>query len=293
MRFGLKSSFQQIKRACSRTHWVVHLLNLSKEPERECTGVLMLQIDGLSRKQFERALTAGNLPFLRKRMQRDHFRLISFYSGLPSTTPAVEAELYYGQQCAVPAFSWYDRTDQKMRRMFEPGTAKKISSQLGGSHPPLLEGGASYANIYSGGAKRSQFCWETLFPLDWKSLRGSWSYFAVGILHFPSFLRTAGLMIWEILHAIGGLISGVMKGCNGLKELNFVFTRIAMGLFTRESIRYQVKTDIERGVGIIHANFMSYDENAHRRSPSSHFAPHSPKGAFRCTSCHLPRHPGC
>ncbi|MEX2606328.1 MAG: glycogen/starch synthase [Kiritimatiellia bacterium] len=32
-----------------------------------------------------------------------------FYSGIPSTTPAVQAEIFYGQRTAVPAFHFLQR----------------------------------------------------------------------------------------------------------------------------------------------------------------------------------------
>ena len=67
-----------------------------------------VQIDGLSREQFERAVAGGRLPFLRRLLRGQGHRLHTFYSGLPSTTPAVQAELYYGERAAVPAFSFLD-----------------------------------------------------------------------------------------------------------------------------------------------------------------------------------------
>jgi hypothetical protein len=116
-----------LRRRLSRNEWAVRHLGLvpssgaSEEP-----GLLLIQIDGLSRVQFERALAAKKLPFLRRLIQREGYETRTFYPGLPSTTPAVQAELYYGVRSAVPAFSYYDRAKKKLGRMWDPEWAKAI-----------------------------------------------------------------------------------------------------------------------------------------------------------------------
>ncbi|MCA9794026.1 MAG: hypothetical protein KC910_19595, partial [Candidatus Eremiobacteraeota bacterium] len=66
--------------------------------------LMLIQIDGLSRARFERALANGLLPYL-SRLQKSGHRLHSVFSGLPSTTAACQAELLYGVEVAVPAFA--------------------------------------------------------------------------------------------------------------------------------------------------------------------------------------------
>ena len=104
----------------------------------------------------------GNLPFLSGLLSRHKYRLHSLYSGLPSSTPAMTAELLYGVKCAVPAFSFYDRSDKKIVRMFEPHFAKALDQRLLAEGQPLLAGGSAYAGIYTGGAEETHFCASTM-----------------------------------------------------------------------------------------------------------------------------------
>ena len=66
-----------------------------------------------------------------------------------------------------------------------------------------------------------------------------------------------------------------------LKELAFVPARVLVCIVLREMVRFRVLLDIERGVQVIHANFLGYDEQAHRRGPDSAFAHWTLKGIDR------------
>ena len=69
-----------------------------------------------------------------------------------------------------------------------------------------------------------------------------------------------------------------IKGKNILKELNFIPTRLFVCVLLRELVRFRVKLDVTRGVPIVSANFLGYDEQAHRRGPASAVCPLDPKG---------------
>src|SRR5580698_4308087 len=101
---------RRLKRIFSRSEWSIRLLRLAKlkQPTSE-PGLVMVQIDGLSMTQFNRGLKKRNLPFLQSLLSKEHYILHSFYSGLPSNTPAVQAELFYGIKGCVPSFSFVDR----------------------------------------------------------------------------------------------------------------------------------------------------------------------------------------
>src|SRR5690606_18891399 len=95
-------------RLISRGEWSIRLLGLSVFDDTAGEpGLVLIQIDGLSREQFNAAVATGKLPFLRRLMRKEGYRPHTIYSGLPSTTPAVQAELFYGTTCAVPSFAFY------------------------------------------------------------------------------------------------------------------------------------------------------------------------------------------
>jgi hypothetical protein len=66
--------------------------------------------------------------------------------------------------------------------------------------------------------------------------------------------------------------------CLQNSELKFIFSRIGVCIVLRELVRLHVKIDLARGLPIIHANFVGYDEHAHRRGPGSAFAMWTLKG---------------
>ena len=107
---AIESFWHRIRRRLSRNEWAVRHLGLSPcQGTSEEPGLLLIQIDGLPRRQLESAMAAGRMPFLRRLRDNGRYPLHTFYSGLPSTTPAVQGELYYGIRTGVPAFSFLDR----------------------------------------------------------------------------------------------------------------------------------------------------------------------------------------
>ncbi|MEA1922119.1 MAG: hypothetical protein U9N63_05630 [Pseudomonadota bacterium] len=58
----------------SRSEWAVRLLDLAASEETATEpGLILIQIDGLSHTQLNRALRAGRLPFVNKLLQKQHY----------------------------------------------------------------------------------------------------------------------------------------------------------------------------------------------------------------------------
>ncbi|MFN2343486.1 MAG: hypothetical protein ABR542_09025, partial [Desulfonatronovibrio sp.] len=100
---------------------VVRLLNLPIcENSQPGSGLILIQVDGLSYKQFHKALKAKRLPFLRKQIKQGNYTVKPFYSGMPSTTPAVQGEIFYGVRTCVPAFEFISRENKEHHISFYP-----------------------------------------------------------------------------------------------------------------------------------------------------------------------------
>ena len=264
----------RLRRWASRNEWTVRLLGLSQSSGAEVEpGLLLVQIDGLSRRQLERALRRGRMPFLRRLLQRERYRLRTMYSGMPSTTPAVQGELFYGVRMVVPAFCFRDSETGVLMRMFDPEPAAKIQRELAANgQAPLLAGGSSYADIYSGGAAEPHFCPATTDVQQALRSVNSLRFAAVLVWHLPSFVRIVMLALVETGLAIVDFLRGIIAGRNLWKELKFVPSRVAVTIVLRELVTIGAMADAARGVPIIHLNLLGYDEQAHRRGPSSAFA---------------------
>ena len=272
-----------MRRKLSRTHWVAHLLGIPL-PKGHTTeqGLILIQVDGLARSQLEKAAAEGKLPFLSRSIRRGRFHLSDFYSGIPSTTPAVQGEIFYGIKAAVPAFQFLNRKTGGIFRMFDAEASSTIERELASRNPePLLGGGHSYSNIFLAGAKGSWYCAQDLSPSTiWmKSRPVKWLFLSV--VYIVKILRILGLALLELLLALIDCARGLFEKQDLGKELKFVPARVAICVVLREFIRFRVLLDIERGVRIIHANFLGYDEQAHRRGPDSAFAHWTLKGIDR------------
>ena len=152
MIFRLEMLLRKARRSVSRSEWLIRLLRLTKSKGTGTTpGLVLIQIDGLSHTQFGRALGGGKMPFLYKLLKRQRYGLHTLYSGLPSSTPSVQAELFYGVKGAVPAFSFMDRSSGQILRMYDPSSAASVEHRLEKNGEPLLKDGSAYCNTYTGG----------------------------------------------------------------------------------------------------------------------------------------------
>jgi endonuclease/exonuclease/phosphatase family metal-dependent hydrolase len=190
----------------------------------------------------------------------------------------VQAEVMFGARCAVPAFQFLDRESGQTALMYEQEWAKRIGAKLAAEHQPLLEGGRSYSNIYAAGAAEARFCAETMDADNLREMTRPWKLAIVACLYFFTILRVVGLAILELFIAAGDMIRGLAGRQHWRAELHCIPSRIGVSIVMREWLRVMLKLSIEEGAPIIYANFLGYDEQAHRRGPGSDFAHWGLKG---------------
>ena len=236
-------------------------------------GVLIIQIDGLSMQRLRAAVTAGRLPFVARLLVTGELQLVPVYSGLPSTTPAAEAELFYGVAGAVPAFTFIDHATGRLMRMYQSEAARSVESRIAAqSSGSLLAGGASYSNVYTGGAIDARFCMASLGIGDVLPRHRRWLTPMVAVAYFPSLVRVAALALWELVVAPADLAAGLRAGEDRASEVKFLVSRTAVGVVLRELTVLGMSVGLARGLPVVHGNFLGYDENAHRRGPDSRLA---------------------
>lgn len=278
---GVEALFHGLRRRISRNEWAVRHLGLPRsEGTGEEPGLLLIQIDGLARRQLEAAMGNGQMPFLRRLMHRDDFKLHTFYPGIPSTTPAVQAELYYGIKSAVPAFSFFDRTLKKVGRMWDPEWAKAREARMSAQAEGLLKGGSSWSNIYTGGASQeeSHFCAASIgFGDMWNSGKIR-NIFVFIVLQLPAAIRILWRLLAELMVAISDAVQAIARGRKPKLELMLLVSRVFVGVGLRDLLTISGQIDVTRGLPIVHINFVGYDEHAHVRGPDSRFALYGLRG---------------
>ncbi len=271
----LESQFHRLRRRLSRSEWAIRHLGLTpSEGTSEEPGLLIIQIDGLARSQLEQAIAKGRMPFLRRLLKSKIYDKHTFYPGIPTTTAAVQAELFYGLRSAVPAFSFFRRDKQELGRMLYPSWAKDFEAGYAAQADGLLKGGSSWSNIYTGGAeqKEAHFCAASNGLVDmWQTgkIRNILLFF---LLHFTAVLRIAALLVMETGIALWDAIAGIRRGQPAGHELLVAASRIFVSVGLRELVTMGVTVDVARGLPVIHVNFLGYDEQSHGRGPGSVFA---------------------
>ena len=280
----IESYLHQLRRRLSRNEWAIRHLGLTpSEGTGEAPGLLLIQIDGFSRAQFERAMAANTMPFLRRLLRREGYQLHTFYPGLPSTTPAVQAELYYGIKSAVPAFSFFDRVMKKLGRMWDPDWAKAREAACAEKAEGLLRGGSSWSNIYTGGAGQheSHFCAASIGLGDMWRTKKIRNIFVFIVLNVTAAFRIAGLLVVEFCVGLVDMIRAIARGRNPYREFLLLISRVFVGVGLRELLTISGQIDVTRGLPIVHINFVGYDEEAHVRGPGSRLAHFSLRGIDR------------
>ena len=265
--------------------WSVKLLGLHKDQEsQDRPGLVMIQIDGFSKSELEKALERNEMPFLKNLIKKEKYHLHSFYPGLPSTTPAVQGELFYGVKQVVPSFFFFDRETQRVFRMFDGESVREIERRLARHGKGLLEGGSSYSNIYNAGAREAHFCAGSLgWDKIWKDVNPL-NFILILLTHFMAFARMTFLCLWETVLALMDFVYGLLKREDVIVEFKFIPLRVFLCILLRELITLGAIVDVTRGLPIIHLNFLGYDEQAHRRKPGSRTAHWALKGIDKAIS---------
>jgi hypothetical protein len=82
-------------------------------------GFVGIQLDGLSGPHLRQALARGYLPHLARLLERGHV-LRDYRAGLPSTTPAAQAAIFYGREGGIPAFRWFEKASGRLLSCNDP-----------------------------------------------------------------------------------------------------------------------------------------------------------------------------
>lgn len=269
---------RRLQRQLNKQQFLIRLFGFSGQSRyKHEKGLVLIQIDSLSKKEFEYGISSGKMKFVKSLLEQG-YRPHTLYTGMPCSTAAVQAELFYGVKSAVPAFGFFDYQAKRPMVMFNPRDAFEMESRLEKHAQGLCTGGSSYCNIYTGGAKESHFCISGLGKSGFFKSRYPFGFIALVLLHFFSLLWTIMLMFFEAFLAIFDFIRGIISGKNLYKELKFIPSRVAICILLRELITIGAMIDAGRGLPIIHLNLVGFHEQSHRRGPNSRFARWSLKG---------------
>jgi hypothetical protein len=231
----------------------------------------LLFLDGVGGNALARAEAAGRIRFLPALRDGPAYRLTPAFSGMPSTTAAFQAGLFFGvRHPDIPAFSWMDRTRGKRVRMNAPKDSEMVEERLvRTAGPGLMNGGHSYVSILRGGAdNRLNSVGLAHFLAPPERLPPAADMPGLAIVQ----LRSMGLAGLHALAAVGGFLWDTVPAGRWMgtrrHEWRYLLNWLGVATLGQELSMGQLLLDLLRGVPRMFLCLHDYDERSHRRGPA-------------------------
>src|SRR5919197_434591 len=224
--------------------------------------LLIVQIDGLSRGVLEQAFAERRMPFLRRVIERGGWRLHPMFVGLPSSTPAFQLAAMYGVRPDIPGFHYHDKRHHEDVYFPRAGDAARVERTQAAGRRGILEGGASYGCVFTGGAVDNLFTFAIMKRPTGSGLLAALS--AVIVLLWVV-LKSTVIALVELGLAVLRLVADpVGEWARGWKWLAI---KVGLSVWVRELFTLAVARDVYAGVPSIYVNYLDYDVVSHAYGP--------------------------
>jgi uncharacterized membrane protein YvlD (DUF360 family) len=234
------------------------------EPGR---GLVMVEIDGLSVHHLHKALADGLMPTLQEMIDEEGYTLSKVDCGIPSQTSACQAGILFGDNYDIPAFRWYDKSEQRLIVSTKDATYLNARYAHGNG---LLRGGTSISNMLNGDAEKSLLTVADIKTDDKEQQKRRAEDIRLLMLNPYFFMRTIALFL-------GNAVREVWEGWQQKRKdvyprLNrmhggYPFIRAATSTIVRDLAANLAVLDIVRGSPSIYVTWPGYDEVAHHSGP--------------------------
>src|SRR5215207_4841035 len=233
-----------------------HAIRVTHRHGQAGSGLLIVQLDGVSEPLMRQAITNGAVPTVSQWLRSGSHHLRGWHTGLPATTPAGQSVLLHGDVSAVPSFRWYDKKRGRMVVASQPADLADLEATFSDGRGLLTDGGVSVSNLFSGDApSRVLTLSDARMP---SSERGAAS-FAVAR---TGFVRSAVLFVGQI---VTELHQGRRQRRRDVRPRvrrggMFVLLRGLTTVVLRDLNVSIVAEHMARGAPVIFVDFVDYDE---------------------------------
>jgi Type I phosphodiesterase / nucleotide pyrophosphatase len=225
---------------------------------------LIVQIDGLSDRVLRLALGQGQMPTLARLLREGALSLAPIPVGLPTSTPAFQARLMYGEPAVdIPAFEFLDKRRREYRWFPQPWTAAAVEAAHADGHAGIMSGGRTYGCVFSGGAADSVLTFSRLLRPSF-----GWGTFGVRAMLVPSMLLawvTSKLVVASAAEGVRGFLYAL--GRTPMPPAGQPLSRRVALRWLRELFTLSVTADLYAGARALYVNFVGYDVLAHALGP--------------------------
>jgi uncharacterized membrane protein YvlD (DUF360 family) len=229
--------------------------------ETDVPGFLFLEIDGLSKKVLQRAVTEGHMPTLKRWIDSGNHKLIGWETDFTSQTGAMQSGILMGNNTDIPAYRWYDKKQGKTIMSGKPNDAQALEALHSSGKGLCSDGGSSRGNMFSGDASESMLTFSTI--LD-KRDRGPGFY---------TFLFSP----YVVFHILTRFVIDVFKEwwqaylqrrrkdkfIVPARNFAYAFLRGGLGPVLHDLVTFMVISDVLRGIPASYALFSAYDDLGH------------------------------
>jgi len=235
-------------------------------------GFIIIQIDGLPHPILMQALSEGYMPFFQGLLASGDFNVSQYRCGIPGNTPASQSGIMYGENFGIPAFRWLDKQNDSLVSFKNPLSAQIVEQRISRGKRGILEGGSSYINLLSGGAKRSVLTLSTFLTQDMQKRLSGLAIFFLFFFNIIPVLRTFLSSLLELLRELYEYLEIRLKGGVQKSEGFFPLVRIFSNVLFFEVATVGALIDINQGRPSIWLTYNGYDEAAHQRGPETKYA---------------------
>ncbi|WP_405284497.1 alkaline phosphatase family protein [Methanobrevibacter sp.] len=226
------------------------------------SGVIMLEIDGLSINILKKAIDKGMMPNLKKWLDDGTHTLKGWETDLSSQTGASQAGILHGNNQDIVAYRWIEKENNNQlvvsgKLSDAPLVEKRISNGEG-----LLVNGISIANMFSGDSEIPTLTSSKLGGLSKiynKTLNAAF-------LDAYNFQRLFLLFLWDIILELYSQITHYLKNIQPRLRRTIVYAAVRAGanVVLREVTTDVLTSEILAGnIDTAYATYMGYDEIAH------------------------------
>ena len=229
---------------------------------KQYSGVIMLEIDGLSFNTLKKAIDKGVMPTVKSWIENDTHTLKQWETDLSSQTGASQAGILHGNNRDIVAYRWVEKeNDNNIMVSGKLSHAPKIEERISNGEG-LLVNGISIANMFSGDSKISALTSSRLGGISRIYNKTLHTIF----LDAYNFQRIFILFLWDILVEFKSQLVHDIKNIQPHLRRTPVYAAIRAGanVVLRESTTEILTSEILTGeIDTAYATFMGYDEVAH------------------------------
>lgn len=229
-------------------------------------GLIIVQIDGMSRPVLDDVLSSGRMPVLGALVSSGRLTVNRWVPLLPPCTPASQAGILHGDNEGVPGFRWFEKAGGRLFVANHAKDAAEIERRLSTGGGLLAGAGVSVGNLLAGDAAFSHLTMATIegggraggpretggYPLDPRS-------------YLRITFEMIGELVDEIVQARRQRLDGVRPRTR--RGWRYALERVVTNVPLRILSTSMVIHEVQQGRPVMYVDYTGYDEISHHCGP--------------------------